>query len=454
MSIRNDMKKMAPEGAVQKYRTLREDVIEKEFKFFSLFPVEKDKVVFCNVWGYGDNPKWVAESYVRLLKRAGLSKAAIAEKVIFVTSKPPLKEEINEDAECITFLKTNSKSAIYAQATAGIWVDCNRKESYIQKSKNQIYIQTWHGGLPLKMLELDCKEYLSPEYIRNALRDTGMTDIYISNSEYCNELYRRAFGFKKKIFCFGTARMDPLIRPVRFSAGAMREKLLSRLPESVFRRLLNEAYIKAFKAKEQGTKPGEEQKDNLRINIALYAPTYRDSVSEVQARGNEIGGSIISALENRFGGKFVVVTRFHPLAMSRVNHISSAYLQFDEKERIIDGNEFSDLYAMMAACDVLITDYSNCMFEMSYVGKPVFLYATDVEQYDDTRGMYFDYEKLPFPIAHNERELYDNINAYDREDYKKKQKEFFDDIGIIEDGKASEKVAKLISRLIDSKKSE
>ena len=109
MSIRNDMKKMAPEGAVQKYRTLREDVIEKEFKFFSLFQVEKDKVVFCNVWGYGDNPKWIAESYVRQLRRTtSLSKSAIAEKVIFITSKPPLKEEINEDAECITFLKTNS----------------------------------------------------------------------------------------------------------------------------------------------------------------------------------------------------------------------------------------------------------------------------------------------------------------------------------------------------------
>ena len=451
MSIRNDMKKMAPEGAVQKYRTLREDVIEKEFKFFSLFPVEKDKVVFCNVWGYGDNPKWIAESYVRQLRRTtSLSKSAIAEKVIFITSKPPLKEEINEDAECITFLKTNTKSAIYALATAGIWVDCNRKENYIQKRKNQIYIQTWHGGLPLKRLELDCREYLPQEYIKNALRDTGMTDIYISNSEYCNELYRRAFGFKKRIFCFGSARMDPLIRPVRFSAGAMREKLLSRLPESVFRRLLNEAYIKAFKMKEQA-KQGEEQeqKDHLRINIALYAPTYRDNVSEVQERGNEIGGSIISALENRFGGKFVVVTRFHPLAMSRVNHINSAYLQFDEKERIIDGNEFSDLYSMMAAADVLITDYSNCMFEMSYVGKPVFLYATDVEQYDDTRGMYFDYEKLPFPIAHNERELYENINSYDREGYKEKQKEFFEDIGVTEDGRAAEKVAKLITRLIE-----
>lgn len=451
MSIRNDMKKMAPEGAVQKYRTLREDVIEKEFKFFSLFPVEKDKVVFCNVWGYGDNPKWIAESYVRQLRRTtSLSKSAIAEKVIFITSKPPLKEEINEDAECITFLKTNTKSAIYALATAGIWVDCNRKENYIQKRKNQIYIQTWHGGLPLKRLELDCREYLPQDYIKNALRDTGMTDIYISNSEYCNELYRRAFGFKKRIFCFGSARMDPLIRPVRFSAGAMREKLLSRLPESVFRRLLNEAYIKAFKMKEQA-KQGEEQeqKDHLRINIALYAPTYRDSVSEVQERANELGGSIINALENRFGGKFVVVTRFHPLAMSRVNHINSAYLQFDEKERIIDGNEFSDLYSMMAAADVLITDYSNCMFEMSYVGKPVFLYATDVEQYDDTRGMYFDYEKLPFPIAHNERELYENINSYDREGYREKQKEFFEDVGVTEDGRAAEKVAKLISRLIE-----
>ena len=449
MSIRSDMKKIAPEGAVETYRTLRESIIEKEFKFFSMFPVEKDKVVFCNVWGYGDNPKWIAESYVRLLKRTtSLSNSAIAEKVFFITAKPPLKEEMNEDASCITFLKNNSKSAIYALATAGIWVDCNRKESYIQKRKNQIYIQTWHGGLPLKRLELDCRDYLPQEYIRNALRDTGMTDIYISNSEYCNELYRRAFGFKKRIFCFGSARMDPLIRPVRFSAGAMREKLLSRLPESVFRRLLNEAYIKAFKMKES-FKKGDEQKDHLRINIALYAPTYRDIQSGVQERGNELGGSIINALESRFGGKFVVVTRFHPLAMSRVKHADGAYLQFDERERIIDGNEFSDLYSIMAAADVLITDYSNCMFEMSYVGKPVFLYATDVEQYDDTRGMYFDYEKLPFPIAHNERELYDNIIDYDKEEYKLRQQEFFDDIGVTENGKAAEKVAKLIERLIE-----
>ena len=448
MSIRSDMKKFAPEGAVEKYRNMREFVIEREFKLFSIFPVEKDKVVFCNVWGYGDNPKWIAESYVRLLKKSGMSNSAIAEKVYFITNKPPLKEEMNEDAACVTFLRTNTKSAIYALSTAGVWVDCNRKESYIQKRRNQIYIQTWHGSLPLKRIELDCRDYLPPEYIRNALRDTNMTDIYISNSEYCNELYRRAFGFKKRIFCFGSARMDPLVRPVRFSAGAMREKLLSRLSETVFRRLLNEAFLKAYKMKENH-KEGDEQKDHLRINIALYAPTYRDTVSESTGRANEISGSIISALEERFGGKFVVVTRFHPLAMSRVNHADGAYLHFDEKERIIDGNEFSDLYSIMAAADVLITDYSNCMFEMSYVEKPVFLYATDSEQYDDTRGMYFDYDKLPFPIAHNERELYDNIVGYNKEEYKLRQREFFDDIGVTENGKAADKVAKLIERLVD-----
>ena len=142
MDIRSDVKKIAPEGAVETYRSLRESIIEKEFKLFSSFKIEKDKVVFCNVWGYGDNPKWIAESYVRLLKRTtNMSNSAIADKVYFITSKPPLKEEMNEEASCITFLKTNSKSAIYALATAGVWVDCNRKESYIQKRRNQIYIQ-------------------------------------------------------------------------------------------------------------------------------------------------------------------------------------------------------------------------------------------------------------------------------------------------------------------------
>ena len=449
MDIRSDVKKIAPEGAIVKYRSLRENVIEKEFKLFSMFKVEKDKVVFSNVWGYGDNPRWIAESYVRLLKRTtNYSNSVIAEKVFFITSKPPLKEELNEEAQCITFLKTNTKSAIYALATAGVWVDCNRKESYIQKRRNQIYIQTWHGGLPLKRLELDCRDYLPQEYLRNSVRDTQMTDIYISNSEWCNELYRRAFGFKKKIFCFGSARMDPLIRPVRFSAGAMREKLLSRLPDSVYRRLLNEAYIKAYKMKESASEL-DEKKDHLRINIAVYAPTYRDAVSESLERGSELGGSIINALETRFGGKFVVVTRFHPLAMSRVNHINSAYLTFDEKERVIDGNEFSDLYSIMAAADVLITDYSNCMFEMSYVGKPVFLYATDVEKYEDTRGLYFDYDTLPFPIARTEKELYENILTYDRDGFRQLQEEFFEDIGVVENGRASEKVAKLIKRLVD-----
>jgi len=443
------MKRLAPEGAIVKYRTLRENVIEKEFKLFGAFPVVKDKVVFCNVWGYGDNPRWIAESYVRLLKRnTNMSASAISEKVFFITGKIPLREELNEDAQCITFLKNNTRSAIFALATAGVWVDCNRKENYIQKRRNQTYIQTWHGGLPLKRLELDCREYFSQEYIRNAIRDTGMTDIYISNSEFNNELYRRAFGFKKRIFCFGTARMDPLIRPVRFSAGAMREKLLSRLPESVFRRLLNEAYIKAFKMKELA-KPGDEQKDHLRINIAVYAPTYRDSVSETQERGNELGGSLINALESRFGGKFVIVTRYHPLAMSRVNHINSAYLDFDEKERVIDGNEFGDLYSILAAADVLITDYSNCMFEMSYVGKPVFLYAPDLEKYDDTRGMYFEYDSLPFPEAKTEKELYENILKYDKTKYRQQQEDFFEKMGVSESGRASEKVAKLITRLIE-----
>ena len=62
MDIRNDMKRIAPEGAIVKYRSMRESIIEKEFKLFSMFKVEKDKVVFSNVWGYGDNPRWIAEN--------------------------------------------------------------------------------------------------------------------------------------------------------------------------------------------------------------------------------------------------------------------------------------------------------------------------------------------------------------------------------------------------------
>ena len=98
--------------------------------------------------------------------------------------------------------------------TAKVWVDSNRKEGYIRKRKGQFYIQTWHGGVPLKKIEGDCEEYLGEVYIQRAKWDSAMTDLYLSNGGFCTDMYRRAFWYTGEILECGTPML--FVMPFQF----------------------------------------------------------------------------------------------------------------------------------------------------------------------------------------------------------------------------------------------
>ena len=78
---------------------------------------------------------------------------------------------------------------------------------------------------------------------------------------------------------------------------------------------------------------------------------------------------------------------------------------------------------------------------------PGFIYADDLEEYVADRGdLFFDMYKLPFPVALNNDELIGNIINFDAEKYKEALSSFMDEVGIFEDGKASERVMELIMK--------
>ena len=80
------------------------------------------------------------------------------------------------------------------------------------------------------------------------------------------------------------------------------------------------------------------------------------------------------------------------------------------------------------------------------IGIPGFIYADDLEEYIADRGdLFFDMYKLPFPVALNNEELLENIRKFDKEEYKKRTETFMEEVGMFEDGKASERVVDLIS---------
>ena len=78
-----------------------------------------------------------------------------------------------------------------------------------------------------------------------------------------------------------------------------------------------------------------------------------------------------------------------------------------EAAGVIDVTSFNDPSGLMAAADVLVTDYSSIMFDFSVTGKPMIFYVPDWDDYTGSgRGVYFDLaDKAPGPLCHTREEV-------------------------------------------------
>ena len=120
--------------------------------------------------------------------------------------------------------------------------------------------------------------------------------------------------------------------------------------------------------------------------------------------------------------------------------------------KIIDATDYSDIQDLLVACDCLITDYSSCIYDFMLSGRPAFTYATDVDKYDNDRGLYYSLTTTPFPIATNNDEMTKVISEFDDEMYQIQVKKFLKDKGCIDDGMASKRVVELIKSVIENQK--
>jgi CDP-glycerol glycerophosphotransferase len=104
---------------------------------------------------------------------------------------------------------------------------------------------------------------------------------------------------------------------------------------------------------------------------------------------------LINNLTTKFGGEWKVLLRLHPNLERRYKNISL------DSDVIIDASQYQDINELIIASEILITDYSSCMFDAMVAGKIVFLFATDIDEYDKDRGRYFEFADLPFSLAVN-----------------------------------------------------
>lgn len=337
--------------------------------------------------GYGDNPKYIFEE---------LHKRDTDNKLDLVWSVSSYDPTIPEYIRQVEF---GSYDYYKELATAHIWIDNSRKSSIIRKRKGQYYIQAWHGAAPIKKVEADAYDSLSDYYISSAMHDSEMADLFISGSKFYTDLYKKSFWYDGEILESGLPRQDVFWD-------------LQKVKKSIHKKY--------------------EIDENVRI--ALYAPTFRAKYTE-GCYGIHLN-DIAKALEEKFEKKFVFLVSRHPN-----NHIDYTFASGD---KYIEIDRRQDFEEVLAATDVLITDYSGCMYDFSFTKKPIFLFQSDYEEYLSDRNFYISMNELPYVKARSNEELIEKIKGFDNAEYIEKLDSFMEKMGNYDDGTAASKVVDYI----------
>lgn len=297
-------------------------------------------------------------------------------------------------------------------ASCKIWFDNSVNLYYMDawKKPEQILFQTWHGSLGLKRFETSTDK----KWIKKATQSGNDTAYCISNSTFESELFSSTFWKNAEILEYGHARNDILL--------CKNEEQVNALKGSVYYAL----------------------KIPKNVRICLYGPTYRDNRKDMSPYAVDYEG-VKNALEERFGGEWIIITRLHLEIKKALKSRKIEYPEF-----VIDATDYPDIQDLLVIADAGITDYSSWICDFVLTRRPGFFFTVDLRNYYTERGFYYPLESTPFPMAVNNSQLINNIRNFDNEKYIRDCDAFIAEKGCVDDGHAAERIVEKLKEVMNS----
>lgn len=369
--------------------------------------IKKDRIVFTNFSGdYECNPKYICEEVLRQKVPCEIF------WVVWPSTLKTIRNDPHQFPPGIQLVERYSAEFYRALCSARVIVD--NGTSYVSaecpKKKGQLYFNTWHGSLGIKRFPKE--DHGRQSRYNSAGKKIGrVADFVVSNSEFEESYYRETYFEKTPVKRLGHARNDILFRKGTPLEAEIRAKVNGVLGI-----------------------PADAK-------ICLYAPTFRDDGDMAPYRIPY--RSLLRALETRFGGTWVVLTRYHFRTKKKLSGVSVP-------EGVVSASDYPDIYELLLCTDVGITDYSSWICEYIHTGMPGFLYATDARRYGDfERGFYDPLDKMPFPLSTDEASLVDSILHFDMDRYRESCRDFIRKKGCMEDGHAAERIVEIIRKALE-----
>lgn len=244
----------------------------------------------------------------------------------------------------------------------------NTFPAYFTKRPDQVYLNTWHGT-PLKRLGLS--------NIENSLRSFANVQKNLLTADYLlfpNEFTRDVFmeDYDLAPFFSHTSVVHDYPRNDVFDDKQLYQRIRS-----------------------------DEGIDEHHQAIA-YMPTWRGTGRTADSEGQlQQAEQLFEHLDERLRDDQTLFVNLHFTVQGS--------LDFGSYRHIRPFPKHLETYDFLAACDMLVTDYSSVMFDFAVTGRPVVLFAYDEDEYMSEKGTYFPYQSLPFPIVAEPDELIDAL---------------------------------------------
>ncbi len=265
------------------------------------------------------------------------------------------------------------KKAYHLATSATVFLDNEfLPMAYFSFSPKVKVVQLWHGTGTIKKFGQDVNqgELKKLEYRANQ----NITHLIV-NSESVKKEYASAFGVPEdRIYVLGLPRTDLLLQPEYLAEK--KKVFFDEYPQLRGKRCI------------------------------LYAPTFRDDEVEVPKLHLDL-----PQLSRELAPEDVLLIRLHPHVAERIHTV----FEQEKWDNIVDVSGYSGVTTLLAASDVLVTDYSSIVFEYCIRKKPIVFYAYDLEQFEkDGRSFYRDYRQfVPGNVVQTQEQLLQSFSCDD-----------------------------------------
>lgn len=377
-----------------------------------LIPIKQNRILFTGLTGgksfdYSCNPKYLYE-YMR---------EHFPGQFEYVWAVSDKKKYAFLEEEGVKLVKHFTVSSFPMLLTSGVIVTNGSYAPWFSFRHGQYVINTWHGGGAYKRVE-NGRPDAGWAARKRAEFCASNIDLFLASCKVQEQqMIRTTYRYKGEVLRAGTPRNDNLVNG---DIGEMRKKVREK-----------------YDIPENG-------------RIVLYAPTYRNTgipvvmdsdylLERLDVMRNTANLLQQDNAESSKPVKWYFMCRYHRYQDDSMD------IRVNGKN-VIDVMDYPDMQELLCAADILITDYSSCVWDYAFLKRPCFLFVPDKEAYTADTGFYVSVDEWPFVQAKDMEGLAENISSFDKGQAKLAINAHLEQMGCYETGNCCERVAEMIMK--------